>query len=62
MPELPHYTGTPGEPDPNQAADPRPAAGPALRWRTVLVAALILVVIAAFLVLHLTGVLGPGEH
>jgi cytochrome b561 len=55
MPELPSH------PDTGATPDRRPAAG-GPRWKSVIGVAVAVVLIALFLVLHLTGVLGPGEH
>jgi hypothetical protein len=54
----------PSHPDTGQAGD-----GPDLRsstrragWKTVVGIAAVVAVIVLFVVLHVTGVLGPGEH
>jgi hypothetical protein len=59
MPDLPVHPddGTPGG----------PAAGPAMtggvsRGRKVLTVAVVVVLVALFVVLHLTGVVGAGGH
>ena len=55
MPEIPAHpdTGT----DPDTAGD---AARP--RWKTVRWVAVVVVVLALFIVLHLTGVVGAESH
>jgi hypothetical protein len=47
--------------DPGTARDRGPADGPP-RWASVLGIAAAVVVVGLFVVLHLTGVLGAGNH
>jgi hypothetical protein len=54
VPDLPFHPDTG---DHNQP----PTAG-RRRWRSVLAIAIAVVLIAAFIALHVTGVLGPGDH
>jgi hypothetical protein len=60
MPDLPSH------PDDGTAARSGPASGPAIagrsRGRKVLVIAAVLVLLAVFVVLHLTGVVGGEGH
>jgi hypothetical protein len=60
MPDLPSHpdTGSSGAP-------PGPDLGSGSRrsrWKTIAGIAAALLVLVVFVVLHLTGVLGPGEH
>jgi hypothetical protein len=48
---------------PDSGTDPDAEAAPARpRWKTVLLVAVAIAVLALFIVLHLTGVLGPASH
>jgi hypothetical protein len=51
-------------PEEGEHADPevRPGAAGRPRWASVLLIALVVAALIAFVVLHLTGVLGPGSH
>lgn len=55
MPEFPVHPDTATDPD-DEAAAARP------RWKTALWVAAIVVVLALFVVLHLTGVVGAESH
>lgn len=59
VPDLPHHSGGPEE---QFAREGRARVIPRHRLRTFLVAVLVVLVLVAFVVLHLTGVLGPGQH
>jgi hypothetical protein len=58
MADLPSH---PDSHDTGPGPDPRAGAGRP-RWKSFALAAIAVVVVVAFVVLHLTGVLGPGEH
>ncbi len=60
VPDLPHHSGGPEEQFAREGSPPRVI--PQRRLRTVLWAVLVVLVLVAFVVLHLTGVLGPGQH
>jgi hypothetical protein len=59
MPDLPSHpdtgSGAPSGPDLG------PGSGPP-RWKTIAGIIVVLLALVAFVVLHLTGVVGPGEH
>lgn len=59
VPEIPRHSGGPKE---QTAREGHPRVIPQRRLRTVLWAVLAVLVLVAFVVLHLTGVLGPGGH
>lgn len=59
MPDLPRHSVGPEE---QTAREGRPRVIPQRRLRTFLVAVLGVLVLVAFVVLHLTGALGPGQH
>lgn len=59
MPDLPRHSGESEEQTPREGRVPE---APPRRLRTVLWVALVAVVLVAFVVLHLSGVLGPGQH
>ena len=59
MPELPSH------PDTGHGARPEPDLGTtsgASRWKTAIGIAVGILAVVVFVVLHLTGVVGPGEH
>ena len=59
MPDLPSH------PDTGGGARPGPELGSGSgrsRWKSIAGIAVVLLVLVAFVVLHLTGVVGPGEH
>lgn len=60
MPDLPRYSGEPREPA--APARDQSAVTPTRRRRTVLWPVLVLALVVAFVVLHVTGVLGPRAH
>jgi hypothetical protein len=52
----------PSHPDTNdRGAGPEPSTGTP-RWKSVVGIIVAIVVVALFIALHLTGVLGPGGH
>jgi dolichol kinase len=59
MPDLPSHpdTGTGAPPGPDRISGSRRS-----RWKTIAGIAVALLVLVVFVVLHLTGVIGPGEH
>ena len=57
MADIPTHPDTGTDPDAETEVS---AAGP--RWRTALWVAVAVVVLALFIVLHLTGVVGAGSH
>ena len=59
MPDLPSHpdTGSGARTGPGLGSGPRRS-----RWKTIAGIAAALLVLVVFVVLHLTGVLGPGEH
>jgi hypothetical protein len=58
MAEHPRY------PEDDEHLDPahRPAVPSGPRWASVLLIALVIALLIAFVALHLTGVFGPGSH
>ncbi len=58
MSRLPSHPGTDDEPGPESPGE-RPDRRPATR---VLVVAIVVLLVAGMVVLHLTGVVGPGSH
>ncbi len=58
MSRLPSHPGTDDGPGPESPGE-RPGPKPAIR---VLVVAIVVLLVAGMVVLHLTGVVGPGSH
>ncbi|WP_256790089.1 MULTISPECIES: hypothetical protein [Frankia] len=59
MADLPFHPDRDNDPG---AASPRGSTGRKPRWKSVTVVVLAVAVVALFVVLHLTGVVGPAEH
>jgi hypothetical protein len=63
VPETPRYpTGDTGDDTGARTAGSEEASGPRSRRSTYLVWAVGVALVVAVVVLHLSGVLGPGEH
>ena len=56
MPDLPHHPDTPDRPDQPTASTPGRSRAVYAWWAAGLA------LVALFVVLHLTGVVGPAEH
>jgi hypothetical protein len=58
MSHLPSHPGTddePGQASPSERSGPR-------SWTRILIVAIVVLLVAGMVVLHLTGVVGPGSH
>jgi cytochrome b561 len=58
MSRLPSHPGTDEEPSHTNPAE-RPSPRP---WARILVVAVVVLLVAGMIVLHITGVVGPGSH
>ena len=59
---LPSATDPPAYPAADEETGRDPGAASSGRWTRVIVLGIVVVLVAVVVVLHLTGVLGPGSH